>query len=111
MTQQVEDSHVVDEHALGEMGFGGGLHLDMEEEIQGFATLAPDFDELVGVASADGRIGGDLLEFFVEEGDGLAPVDPVGDRRKEEGDRIWKVLAQDLLPGRILVRTERGHCR
>ena len=70
-----------------------------------------DFNELVGVAFADFGGGGDLLKFFVEEFDGLLPIDNFGDVGEEEFDRFPEVLPQDVLLGGVLVGSEGCHDR
>lgn len=81
------------------MGFGFGLNFDVQQEVHFFAAFAPHFDQNIGVAPADRGIGGDLLEFGFEEGDGFVPVDEFGGFGEEELDGFGKVLVEDFLPG------------
>jgi hypothetical protein len=64
------------------------LNFKVKQEVKFFTAFAPNSDELVRVASANFGIDRNLLEFFVEESDGFAPVNPGGGGGEEEGDRF-----------------------
>ncbi len=102
LAEVVEDAEAVDEDAFGELGFGGGLDFDVEEQDEGAALFTLELDELVGVAFAEFGVGGDREEFFVEEDGGYAPVYDRGDGGEEEFDGFLEVLGEDALPGGVL---------
>jgi hypothetical protein len=78
-TKAIEDAIVVDEHAFGEIGVGLALHLDVDQYPSFLAIALVDPEQLVGQAGAQGAIGIDLLQLFVERFVAAAPVDGGGD--------------------------------
>jgi hypothetical protein len=105
VVEEVENSQVVDQHSLGEVGFGFGLDFDVEQKKLGFATFAPNLDKLIGVTSVNFSIDRNLLEFFIQERDGFVPVDRFCSGRKKEGDGFREVLAKNIFPGAVLIGT------
>ena len=103
----VEQPVVIDIHPLGEIAFRLALHFDMDQHPVIVAIPTAHLDQFVGESPAQFRIPHHLLQFLVEEGVSLAPVDPGVRLREEQGHELREIPFQRGFPGAVEV----GHLR
>ena len=100
---QVEYPIIVDEHPFGKVVFVDPLDLDVHQDPVLVAVAGDHPHQRVGPAPPEFGVPHDLLQFFVEKDVAPAPVDPGMSGGEVEGEKVGKIAAQDMLPGRVVV--------
>jgi hypothetical protein len=94
----VEEAVIIDVHPPWEKDLNLPLHLNMDEDPDLVAIFAPDPHQFIDATVACLGVTDDLLQLLVEEFMWTPPIHISLDMRKEEREKLGKVLLQNLFP-------------
>ena len=99
----VVDAVIVNKQALGQVGIGIALNLDVDQQPVFLPVGVDHAHQLVRQTPAKRGVAHHLLELLVEEFIALGPVDPGVGLWKQQGEEVRQVALQGFLPGGVVV--------